>query len=1091
MKANLIIRASAGTGKTFSLATRFIRLMAFENADPRRIVALTFSRAAAQEIYVKLLERLWRAARSDEGAQAERGLLLQGLSPEDRAAVERRGVDLSRTAFVRLLQRVVDAQESGSIATLDSFILRIVRSFPLEMGFQHAVDVLDDYGEKTAIARTRDALLSDNTDNAKLAEDFRTAQRGEFVRTCAEAFGRILSGWRGFLADHPDAGEWTAESMCAALGLEADPQPPDLSSVPVSGKRGDPRDGAVAHILGYGRDGARPSLMCAPDGRDALRRVRTFDPNKEIFPKTKAGDLMRFLVENPAATAFAYTTEKGQEKSFDCGEAGAAAIRAGVAYMMAVSLKAKLEVVAAKLKLCALVERDYDVATRRQGLLTFADFTHCQAVKEDSEAGLRLENLQFRFDAKFDHWALDEFQDTSVLQWTCLKRLVREAASDPERTVMAVGDLKQSIYAWRGGDDAPFKEILERWPEFSGECGESVKNDVTYRYEKHTADFVNRVFGPENLKDNPRLAGAGETAVARWLADDCWMTHRPDMKNGQPKADDYVEVVSVRQEVTADADGPAEGADEEDGGSAALKVLLPKIGQLVQDLWRRHEAAADGKGSTETIGILVRNNRDGAALAEYLRGLPDGGVPVVWEGMDGVLDAPVVRGVIELLKLANHPQDRFAWETVNRLFPIRERVFPDLAYPGTVSQELSRQLCHLGLARTLREIVRRLTVPEAGLDARSRLRLEALVRAGAQYEARTDAAGDLDEFPKFLTHAAARDVASSASVVRIMTIHRSKGLTLDHVIVPVLEAGKRDSIVRPGRHAVLTGAGWALEAPSESLVRMNPQLAAAWTAAASANLSEQLRTYYVALTRARKSTYVFVVEDDHAGVVQFRDLLLSALPAQPEERPYGRVLFADGRVPSFGRRADAVCAERPAWTHADGSAATEHRSPSAGAAAHGGGGAVAGLFGATYGQAAAKGTDRHAAYAQIEWLDPSASDGLLAADWREAFVRPSSDATVWRERSYELYADGCWETGQFDRVVFSGDGADRTAAIYDFKTNAKAADESETAFADRMRGQYAFQMESYRKALSRLTGLPLTHISASLLLEATGRVVRC
>ena len=48
MKRNLIIRASAGTGKTFSLATRFIRLMLFQNVAPERILALTFSRAAAQ-----------------------------------------------------------------------------------------------------------------------------------------------------------------------------------------------------------------------------------------------------------------------------------------------------------------------------------------------------------------------------------------------------------------------------------------------------------------------------------------------------------------------------------------------------------------------------------------------------------------------------------------------------------------------------------------------------------------------------------------------------------------------------------------------------------------------------------------------------------------------------------------------------------------------------------------------------------------------------------------------------------------------------------------------------------------------------------
>ena len=68
-EGNLLIRASAGTGKTFSLATRYLRLMLLDKVDPARIIALTFSRAAAQEIYTKILERLWKAASSDENAK--------------------------------------------------------------------------------------------------------------------------------------------------------------------------------------------------------------------------------------------------------------------------------------------------------------------------------------------------------------------------------------------------------------------------------------------------------------------------------------------------------------------------------------------------------------------------------------------------------------------------------------------------------------------------------------------------------------------------------------------------------------------------------------------------------------------------------------------------------------------------------------------------------------------------------------------------------------------------------------------------------------------------------------------------------------
>ena len=146
-EGNLLIRASAGTGKTFSLATRYLRLMLFDKVDPAKIVALTFSRAAAQEIYTKILERLWTASSSDENAEKESEEVCKGLV----------GVSESwdKAKFASLLRSLLDTQHLGTIATLDSFILRMVRNFPLEMGFQHAGEVLDPADEDEAV---QDAL---------------------------------------------------------------------------------------------------------------------------------------------------------------------------------------------------------------------------------------------------------------------------------------------------------------------------------------------------------------------------------------------------------------------------------------------------------------------------------------------------------------------------------------------------------------------------------------------------------------------------------------------------------------------------------------------------------------------------------------------------------------------------------------------------------------------------------------------------------------------------------------------------------------------------------------------------------------------
>ena len=119
----------------------------------------------------------------------------------------------------------------------------------------------------------------------------------------------------------------------------------------------------------------------------------------------------------------------------------------------------------------------------------------------------------------------------------------------------------------------------------------------------------------------------------------------------------------------------------------------------------------------------------------------------------------------------------------------------------------------------------------------------------------------------------------------------------------------------------------------------------------------------------------------------------------------------------------------------------------------------------------------------------------LPPAFRAAFAKPSPEATVWREKSYEIYRKrgdkGEWETGQFDRVVFTGEGAERAAVIYDFKTNALRTGDSAEAFEQRMCQTYMSQMNAYRAALGALTGLPARRIRSVLLLQSTESAVEC
>ncbi|RYD32412.1 MAG: hypothetical protein EOP85_21770, partial [Verrucomicrobiaceae bacterium] len=101
---------------------------------------------------------------------------------------------------------------------------------------------------------------------------------------------------------------------------------------------------------------------------------------------------------------------------------------------------------------------------RKRGMLGFDDVKILMGGWVKSEdARLRREAVDFRLDARHEHWLLDEFQDTSRADWTGLLPLIDEAAGEGEGSIFIVGDRKQAIYAWRGGEVGLFDEVIGRY----------------------------------------------------------------------------------------------------------------------------------------------------------------------------------------------------------------------------------------------------------------------------------------------------------------------------------------------------------------------------------------------------------------------------------------------------------------------------------------------------------------------------------------------------------------------------------------------------------------------------------------------------
>ena len=146
---NLLIRASAGSGKTYQLGSRVVGLVGVRGVDPERIVALTFTRKAAGEFADAVLTKLAKAAR-------------------DRGEEERLGGELGgAVAAGETLARVVRALPRLRLGTLDGFFARVVRAFQHELGLSGGrFELIEGPRLEAALADIRADLLGDRLDGA-------------------------------------------------------------------------------------------------------------------------------------------------------------------------------------------------------------------------------------------------------------------------------------------------------------------------------------------------------------------------------------------------------------------------------------------------------------------------------------------------------------------------------------------------------------------------------------------------------------------------------------------------------------------------------------------------------------------------------------------------------------------------------------------------------------------------------------------------------------------------------------------------------------------------------------------------------------
>ena len=963
-----VIEASAGTGKTFSLVSRLLALI-FGGVEPERIVALTFSRLAAGEIFNSFIERL--AAASGDARVAEE-------------ESERLGLKLSSADFAAMLRKVISRQHLSLIGTLDSFLMRIVRMVPLELGLEGEVTVMSDY--RTPVERVRlvgDLLMLQGEDAKKMLGDaFRMAFGTIGARGFLDGFAAFINGWHGRYRERPEQAAW-GDSAVIWNG-----EPPSGLDVTLGEIR------SIAAALERLREKRGAATF--------IDAVASFGGTVPKLPKCMEGDA---------------DAER--------------ALRAMLAWRMARSLEETRGVY----WLMRAYESAYASKVRAKGLVSFDDMP--VLLRSLSEGTRRA--LEYRMDSKFDHWALDEFQDTSRSQWRAIENIIDEGTqNDDGRTVFIVGDRKQSIYEWRGGDVRILGEQVERAKRPGNEL---VPLDVSRRYLPAISCAVNRVFGEGTVQGAFEMDDAPEGA--KWYC--------REHSSHDKTEDGFVEVIqAVKHEKTAKA------SDFFEPVANALMAVKP---------WERGI----------TCAILVRKNETGEAILAYLKSR--GVDKVVFEGDSSVFDSPVLAAMADMLLLAEHSADEVAYGHI-RHSPIAAALWPDgVGDCAEASAQLLEDFTKKGLARKFREVRESLKKVPDTWNAFTESRFEDFMKCAAEFEAMRDSRTRLGDFAGYLANKTRRDYAEPG-MVRIMTMHQSKGLGFDHVIIPFFEP---DGLVDAHHVGPLEceSPGWVLSNPGPQVAMSDAVLGAAERRREHVQRYGALCLDYVAMTRAKKAlTIILHPENAKAPSVpaKFSDLVRMVGLATDGDREWYLKCGArsdaaadlakrpcrEGRHPLVRKPRREIAKVRPSESFYSGLRGDA-------------------LFADGFGAAARRGTEMHERFSAVEWLSPDEANTALEKE----LVRPADGATVWRERAYELFREGRWESGQFDRVVFWSDADGRRAKICDYKTNAVRNGESQEAFEARMRETYRGQMLAYRAALASLADIPPSRIELKLLLVST------
>jgi ATP-dependent helicase/nuclease subunit A len=825
---NIVLEASAGTGKTRVLVGRYVKLL-IAGVDPEHILAITFTRKAAAEMRQRIIEALKEARRSSE-------------------------IDASRW-------RDLQARLSEiAISTIDAFCLSLLREFPLEADVDPGFALADETEVPRLMEEALDRALRISRSHAREDDDVALvfAQLGE--SRLRAGLGTLLDRrlvapavLRRFLQSGPR--ELTAAQACQETSdrlrrlLVEMPGGLDLflNDGPVHHARFAMLAHDIRELCGAGSSSPAERRFDSRADQVSLRglvdHLRGYFLTQQDEPR-KAGFAGTGFAAGDCASAASW--KRHRSRAVDLAPLLADIVRA---------FRRDLNVVMSRgvWRLFAVALTTYRETLDAHALLDFAGvLEHAIDLLKQMDEFAR---SRYRLEARYHHVLVDEFQDTSRAQWELVEQLVRSwgeglgASADAlAPSIFVVGDRKQSIYGFRDADVGVLDEAAGFIEALRPEGRPRHAISVSFRAVPALLEFVNDVF--DEVEKAPGRRDA----------------FRYDEQDRFPTSID-----------AADAD-VALGLIAAETVRAAAEAIGEEIVRLLASVTVRDRQSGVRRAARPAdIGILFRSRESHREFEAVLERL---GVPTyVYKGL-GFFDAPEVQDAIALLRFLAQPTSdlraaaflrsrivRLSDDGVKRLSPSlaaalagSDVAFGALSHEDQVVLEQVRTSMAVWLRRSdlitpaelLDEILRETAYTyelhgPRQLQARENLKkLRGLVR-----RIQNRGYATLDRIAEHLDCLAIGDESNAAidaiDAVSLMTVHAAKGLEFPIVFVVNMGrgTGNRRAPIRVG-----------VDAADEPSVAIADYQSESDDDAQAREREETKRLLYVALTRARDRLYL-------------------------------------------------------------------------------------------------------------------------------------------------------------------------------------------------------------------------------------------